>query len=103
MVLVTVGQFFVIQHYGAEIQAAFAAGNTAAAGPAALAFLVFEMAKLGFWAMMLVPVTQLALGQRQGGAVIHFVFGAPEWRTFRTLLGVWAVMIPMGLLLALVG
>jgi hypothetical protein len=101
MVLLTVGQFFVNQHYGAQINEAVAAGNPAAAGPAVLAVLFFLLIQLALIAMMMVSVTQLALGQRQGGAMFHFTFGALEWRMFRTLFAAALFLIPPFLLLML--
>ncbi len=103
MVLMTVGQFFVNQHYGAQINEAVAAGNPAAAGPAVLALLFFLLVQLALIAMMMVSVTQLALGQRQGGAMIHFAFGALEWRMFRTLFAAALFLMPPLMLLMLSG
>jgi hypothetical protein len=103
MVIATVSGFFVTQHYSTEIQAAMAADNAAAAGPAVLAVLFYLLAKLLLTAMMYVPVAQLALGQRQGGAMFHFAFGALEWRMFRTLFGLVLFLIPPALLLMVVG
>jgi hypothetical protein len=103
MVISTVAGFFVNQHYAAEIQAATASGNAAAAGPAVLAMLFYLLAKLLLTAMMYVPVAQLALGQRQDGALLHFTFGALEWRMFRSLLGLLLFLAPPALLLMLVG
>jgi hypothetical protein len=102
MILVTVGGFFVSQHYAAEIQAAMASGNAAAAGPAVLALLFFLLAKLALTAMMYVPVTQLALGQRQAGAMIYFSFGPLEWRMFRALFGLVLFLVPPAALVMLV-
>lgn len=103
MVLLTVGQFFVNQHYGAQVNEAVAAGNPAAAGPAVLALLFFLLIQLALTAMMMVSVTQLALGQRQGGAMIHFAFGALEWRMFRTLFAAALFLMPPLMLLMLSG
>jgi len=103
MVIATVTGFFVTQHYSAEIQAAMAADNAAAAGPAVLALLFYLLAKLLLTAMMYVPVAQLALGQRQGGAMLYFSFGALEWRMFRTLFGLVLFLAPPALLLMVVG
>jgi len=102
MVLVTVGEFFLAQHYGARVQEALEAGNPNAAGPAALALFLFALGALALYAMMLTAVTQLALGQRQGGAMYHFAFGALEWRVFRNLFGLVLFLLP-GYLLLLIG
>ncbi|MBV9549744.1 MAG: hypothetical protein JO256_08750 [Alphaproteobacteria bacterium] len=101
MVLATVGDFFVTLHYGGEMQQAIAAGNTAAAGPAALMQFGFFLVRLALYAMMYVPVAQLALGQRQGGAMVHFAFAAPEWRMFRALLGLVLLFLVAAVLLSL--
>jgi hypothetical protein len=103
MVLATVSGFFVTQQYSGAIQAAMATDNAAAAGPAVLALMFYLLVKLLLTAMMYVPVAQLALGQRQGGAMLHFSFGALEWRMFRTLFGLVLFLIPPGLLLMMVG
>ena len=87
MVIVTVGDFFVTQAYSQQAQQALAAGGAAAAGPAVLIQFGFLRVRLALYGMMYVPVAQLALGQRQGGAMVHFAFGLPEWRMFRALLG----------------
>jgi len=101
MVLYTVGEFFITQNYGNQVQAAIAAGNPNAAGPAVLALFLFFLAALALHAIMLTAVTQLALGQRQGGAMIHFTFGALEWRVFRNLFGVALFLLPGYLLMLL--
>ena len=102
MVLTTVGGFFVNQIYGRQVQQAMAAGAAAAAGPAVLIQLGFGLAQLAFYAVMCVPVAQLALGQRQGGAMVHFAFGLPEWRMFRALLGLLLLLLAGVLLLSLI-
>jgi hypothetical protein len=102
MVLVSVGEFFLVQHFSAAVQDALAAGNPNAAGPAALALFLFALAALGFYAMMLTSVTQLALGQRQAGGLFHFSFGALEWRVFRNLFGLVLFLLP-GYLLLMIG
>ncbi len=103
MVLVTVGEFFVSQQYGPQIAAALAAGDPNAAGTAAVVMFLFALAALAFYAMILTSVTQLAMGQRQPGAMLHFTFGALEWRVFRTLFGVTLFLMPGYLLLAVSG
>ena len=101
MVLLSVGEFFIGQHYAQAVNEAMAAGNPNAAGPAALALFFFALASLGLYAMMLTAVTQLALGQRQGGTMFHFAFGALEWRVFRNLFGLTLFLLPGALLLML--
>lgn len=98
MVIATVGDFFVTQHYGRQMQQAVAAGNPSAAGPAALIQLGFFLVRLALYAVMYVPVAQLALGQRQGGAMAHFALGAKEWRMFRALLGLMLLLL-LGMML----
>lgn len=102
MVLVTVGEFFVTQHFGTQVQEAMAGGDANAAAPAALALFFFALGALGLYAIMLTAVTQLALGQRQGGAMFHFAFGALEWRVFRNLFALTLFLLP-GLLLMSLG
>ena len=50
--------------------------------------LSFILVALLLVAMMAVPVTQLALGTRKQGALLHFAFGPLEWRLFRAGLGI---------------
>jgi hypothetical protein len=87
MVIVTVASFFVEQRLTAEMIGAQATNDYAALGPALLGSVLFLLAAILLNAMMYVSVTQLALGQRQGGVMVHFSLGAPEWRMFRALLG----------------
>jgi hypothetical protein len=87
MVIATVGDFFITQHFSQQTQQVMA-GNPEAAAPAVLIQVGFFLVRLLLYAMMYVPVAQLALGQRQGGAMVHFTFGMLEWRMFRVLLGV---------------
>ena len=49
--------------------------------------------------MMSVPVTQLALGTRKQGALVHFNFSAMEWRLFRSAMGVAGFLFFLLLLL----
>jgi hypothetical protein len=57
--------------------------------------------------MMSVPVTQLALGVRKEGALVHFAFGGPEWRLFRGAMGLTGLLmlllLTMGLAAAVLG
>ena len=93
MVLLTVGDFFVTHYAAAQMAAGF--DNNAA-----LAQLLFLPLQILLYAVMLVPVTELALGQRQGGAMIHFGLGRPEWRMFRALLGLMMLVLAAGVILA---
>ena len=97
MLLTTVMGFFTFQRYYNDLIDALAAGNAASLGPSILMMLGYLMAALLLYAVMLVSVVQLALGQRQGGAVVHFSFGALEWRMFRALAG----LVGLGILLML--
>lgn len=103
MVITTVAGFFATQYYAPQITQAVHNGNPAAAGPAVLALLFYALAKLAFTAMMDVSVAQLALGQRQEGALVHFVFGPLEWRLFRTMFGLVLFLLPPALLLVAIG
>jgi hypothetical protein len=101
MVIATVGDFFVTQNYSHQAQLALAAGGVAAAGPAVLIQFGFVLVRLVLYAMMYVPVAQLALGQRQGGTMLHFAFGLKEWRMFRALLGLLLLFFVAGLMISL--
>jgi hypothetical protein len=93
MVIVTVMGFFVQQHYSAAAAEALASNNIASLGPALVSLLFYFIAALLFYAMMYVPVVQLALGVRKEGTLVHFAFGALEWRLFRALIGLIAFLI----------
>ena len=95
MILATVIGFFVLQRFFSALADALASNNFALAGPAILGLISFLLVGLLLFAMMAVPVVQLALGSRKSGALAHFAFGMAEWRLFRASLGV------MGFLLAL--
>ena len=85
MVLITVAAFFVEQQYLDAAAGALLTGSSANLGSVTLALIFFFIAWLLFNAIMYVPVVQLALGQRKGGALIHFAFGPAEWRMFRAI------------------
>ena len=56
-----------------------------------------------FYSIMYVPVTRQALGLRQGPAVIHFAFGAPEFRVFGALCVFLLVLLTMGIGIGVLG
>ncbi len=96
MILITVMGFFVLQRYFDAFASALASGNYAAMGPEMLGVLFFAIAVLLFFTMMAVPVTQLALGTRKEGALVHFAFGGLEWRLFRGVMGlIGFLLIPL--------
>ncbi|HWF64719.1 MAG TPA: hypothetical protein VN685_08920, partial [Rhizomicrobium sp.] len=88
MILATVIGFFVLQRFFSALADAFASNNFALAGPAILGLISFLLVGMLLFAMMAVPVVQLALGSRKSGALAHFAFGMAEWRLFRASLGV---------------
>jgi hypothetical protein len=51
--------------------------------------------------MMAVPVTQLAMGSRKAGALVHFAFGPLEWRLFRASLGVAGFLFALLLIVSM--
>ena len=92
MVLVTVLGFFVEQRYYAAAADALASDNFARLGPSVISLLCYFVAAILLYAVMYVPVTQLALGQRKDGAIFHFALGPAEWRMFRALAGLAAFL-----------
>jgi hypothetical protein len=92
MLLVTVIGFFVEQRYYAAAADAFASNNFAGLGSAQLSLVCYYVAALLLYAVMFVPVVQLALGQRKEGALLHFSFGPAEWRLFRSTVGLLAFL-----------
>ncbi len=92
MVAVTVLGFFVEQRYYAAAADALASNNFTRFGPSAVSLLCFFVGAILLYAVMYVPVTQLALGQRKDGALAHFALGPAEWRMFRALAGLVAFL-----------
>ena len=103
MLVMSVTGFFAAQRYYNNLIDALASGNAANLGPSILMVLGYLVAALLLYAVMIVSVTQLALGQRQGGAMAHFSFGALEWRTFRALSGLVGLALLMLLTLMIAG
>ncbi|HEY1962866.1 MAG TPA: hypothetical protein VGG69_10640 [Rhizomicrobium sp.] len=62
------------------------AENATALGRQELQSLATSLLVLLLYAIMCVPVTRQALGLRQGGAIVHFAIGMPEFRAFGALL-----------------
>lgn len=92
MVGVTVLGFFVEQRYYNAAAAALASNNYARLGPSVLSLLCYFVAALLLYAVMYVPVTELALGRRKDGALAHFALGPVERRMFRALGGLAAFL-----------
>lgn len=103
MLALTVAGFFSMQRYYNALIDVLVGGNAANLGPSVLMVLGYLVAALLLYAVILVAVTQLALGQRSGGAMIHFAFGAPEWRMFRALAGLLGLTLLLILTVVLVG
>src|ERR1051326_5643970 len=96
MIILTVIGFFVLQRSSDLYAGALASGNYAAMGPEALGLFCYVAAALLLLTMMAVPVTQLALGTRKAGALVHFAFGPTEWRLLRGVLGlVGFLLLPL--------
>lgn len=100
MILATVIGFFVLQRFFSALADAFASNNFALAGPAVLGLISFLLVGLLLYAMMAVPVMQLALGTRKTGALAHFHFGMAEWRLFRAALGMVAFLFALFMVLS---
>jgi hypothetical protein len=100
MILATVIGFFVLQRFFSSLADAFASNNFALAGPSILGLISFILVGLLLFAMMAVPVMQLALGSRKSGALAHFAFGTAEWRLFRASLGVVGFLIALLLIVS---
>ncbi|HXR95705.1 MAG TPA: hypothetical protein VN718_07500 [Rhizomicrobium sp.] len=102
MILATVIGFFVLQRFFSALADAFASNNFALAGPAILGVISFLLVGLLLFAMMAVPVVQLAMGSRKAGALAHFAFGMAEWRLFRSSLGVVGFLFALLLIVSTV-
>ena len=102
MILATVIGFFVLQRFFSSLADAFASNNFALAGPAILGLISFILVGLLLFAMMAVPVVQLAMGSRKSGALAHFAFGTAEWRLFRASLGVVGFLVALLLIVSTV-
>ncbi|MGH6827902.1 MAG: hypothetical protein ACREFW_03220 [Rhizomicrobium sp.] len=95
MILGTVIGFFALQHFLSALADAFASRNFALAGPSFLGLILFLLVGLLLFAMMAVPVVQLALGTRKSAVLARFAFGMPEWRLFRASLGMIAFLFAL--------
>ena len=93
MVIVTIAQFFTFHRYYNDFIDFMASGNAAQMGPSVLLMLGYIVAALLLYAVMFVAVTQLALGTRSNGAIVHFAFGPPEWRMFRAFFAFTGLMV----------
>jgi hypothetical protein len=93
MVIVTVAQFFTFHRYYNDFIDFMASGNAAQMGPSVLLMLGYIVAALLLYAVMFVAVTQLALGTRSNGAIVHFAFGPLEWRMFRAFFAFTGLMV----------
>lgn len=88
MIMATVIGYLILQRFFTAMADAFASNNLTLMGPALLGLMTFALVALLLLAMMAVPVTQLALGSRKAGVLLHFAFGPQEWRLFRAGLGI---------------
>ena len=93
MVILTVVGFFVEQRYYASAADALASNNFGRLGPSLLGMFCYFVAALLLYAMMYVPLIQLAFGQRKDSVLAHFAFGPMEWRLFRALMGLLAFLL----------
>ncbi len=93
MILLTVIGFFVLRRYYEAMADALASGIYAGMGPQLLGLICYVIAALLLSTMMSVPVTQLALGARKQGALVHFAFSATEWRLFRAVMGLLGLLL----------
>jgi hypothetical protein len=93
MVIATIAQFFTFHRYYNDFIDFMASGNAAQMGPSVLLMLGYIVAALLLYAVMFVAVTQLALGTRSNGAIVHFAFGPPEWRMFRAFFAFTGLMV----------
>lgn len=99
MVIVTVAGFFSVQRYYAGLATALAADNLASLGPSVLMMLGYFILALLLYAVIYAAVVELASGQRQGGALVHFAFGPREWRMFRAFLAFAGLLIGLVMIL----
>jgi len=102
MVIATVAQFFTFHRYYNDFIDFMASGNAAQMGPSVLLMLGYIVAALLLYAVMFVAVTQLALGTRSNGAIVHFAFGPPEWRMFRTFFAFTGLMVLAAFIIVMV-
>jgi hypothetical protein len=94
--------FFAQEQYYTAFGDAIAARTPATAGPAMLAVLFAGIAKLLLYAMMIVPVTELAFGTRKGSSLVHIGFGAAEGRLFLAMLGLGVLLlVPLAMVMTL--
>lgn len=103
MVAITVMGFFTAQRYYNDVIVYLADNNAAQLGPSMLLLMGFVVAGLLLYAVAFVPVVQLAQGERKDAPLVHFAFGALEWRLFRAFCALAGFLLGAGFLIALVG
>lgn len=101
MVIITVAQFFTFHRYYNDFIDFMASGNAAQMGPSVLLMLGYVVAALLLYAVMFVAVTQLALGTRSNGAIVHFAFGPLEWRMFRAFFAFTGLMVAAAIVIVM--
>ena len=93
MIVLTVIGFFVLQRYYEALAGALASGSYATMGPQVLGLICYLIAGILLTTMMSIPVTQLALGVRKEGALVHFAFSTMEWRLFRGIMALLGFLL----------
>jgi hypothetical protein len=79
------------------------AENATAQGRHGLENLFSSLLMILLYAIAYVPVTRLALGLRQGPAIVHFALGLPEFRVFGALLLYFLVIFAMAIGIGVLG
>jgi hypothetical protein len=95
LLLLLGGQYFVTVRYFEALEKLTARQDFSALGSAVSAFLLFAVAAVFLGAVMTAPVVRQALGERHGGAFIHFGAGATEFRLFGANLAFALMMLTM--------
>ncbi len=93
LLVLYVGQFFVMNYYAEGIESFVSGADPSAAGRSTLALIGFVLVTLLLIAMIGVSITRQAMGLRKGGAVVQFSLGAAEFNLFSSYLAAIAVLI----------
>jgi len=82
LVLQVAAQYWVTAHYVNALQDFLVKRDFSAMGGIVSEYILFAIAAIFLSAVIIAPVVQQALGERRGGAIVHFGLGSAEFRLF---------------------
>jgi hypothetical protein len=103
IVVLTVGGYFVMVPYFTGMSAAYQEDDIAAQGPLLVRMLGFELVCLVLFAVAAVAITREILKPRGGPSFLRIRLGAEEFRTIGGLVGLFLVLLVIGVLGGILG